>query len=140
MYSHPPLARRIVRQTRPHALSVFSAETCEPCGHRGKYKSWSELSMQSAIKAVELGEISVRQAAEMYSVPRSTLHDRLTGKVQYGARPGPNPYLTREEEEELASFLIRIAKIGYPHTKKQVLAFVQRILESKGIHTYVTNG
>ena len=49
-------------------------------------------------------------------------------------------YLTIEEEEEFTNFLLQVAQIGYPHTKKQVLAIVQRILESKGINSTVSNG
>ena len=95
--------------------------------------------MQNAMMAVEKGE-PVRRAAEMFNVPKSTLHDHITGKVMFGARSGPDPYLTVEEEEELASFLIQTAKIGYPHTKKQILSLVQQIVDSKGIDTTVTNG
>ena len=32
--------------------------------------------MQNAIKAVELGD-SIRHAAEMFNVPRSTLHNKI---------------------------------------------------------------
>ena len=95
--------------------------------------------MQNAIKAVELGD-SIRHAAEMFNVPRSTLHNKVTGKTDVDVKPGPDPYLTFEEEEELASFLIQTAKIGYPHTKNQVLALVQQIVDSKGIDTTVING
>ena len=45
-----------------------------------------------------------------------------------------------EEEEELASFLIRSAEVGYPHTKKQTFALVQQMLDKKGIEANVTNG
>ena len=40
----------------------------------------------------------------MYEIPRSTSHDHVTGWIEHGALPGPSacPYLTREEEEELA--------------------------------------
>ena len=41
---------------------------------------------------------------------------------------------------EPASFLIRSAGIGYPHTKKQLFALVQQILNKKGIEAIVTNG
>ena len=63
----------------------------------------------------------------------------VTGKTDVDVKPGPDPYLTFEEEQ-LASFLIQTAKIGYPHTKNQVLALVQQIVDSKGIDTTVTNG
>ena len=70
-----------------------------------------------AVEAVEKGE-SVLKAAEVYNAPCSTLHDRVSGKTAQDARSGPQPYLTLEEEEELTSFLLQAAKIGYPHTSK----------------------
>ena len=81
--------------------------------------------MQKAVKTVEEG-MPLRQAAEIFFVPKSSLHDRVNGKVDFGARSGPHTYLSYEEEEEIASFLIQTAKIGYPHAKKQVLALVQK--------------
>ena len=53
---------------------------------------------------------------------------------------GPDSYLDLEEEEELASFLIRSAEVGYPHTKKQTFVLVQQMLDKKGIDANVTNG
>ena len=70
---------------------------------------------------------------------KSTVHDHLSGKIALGARPGLDPYLSIEEEEELASFLIETAKIGYPHMKRQVLAVVQEMVDAK-ISTTVSNG
>ena len=95
--------------------------------------------MEEAVAAIEKG-MPVRRAAEMYSVPKSTFHDRISGRVKNGAKPGPPQYLTTGEEEELASFLLEASRIGYPHTKKQVLAIVQQIVEDKGITANVTEG
>ena len=39
-----------------------------------------------------------------------------------------------EEEEEVVSFLIRSAKIGYPHTRHQIMGIVQ------GIQTVISDG
>ena len=61
--------------------------------------------MKQAVQAVEKGTVSVRKAAELYNVPRSTLHDKASGKTAEDARSGPQPYLSPEEEEELTSFL-----------------------------------
>ena len=73
--------------------------------------------MQKAITAIEQEGVSLRQAAEMYEIPRSILHDYVIGQVEHGVLPGPSPYLTREEEEEkLVTFLIHCAGIGCPHT------------------------
>lgn len=93
----------------------------------------------NAMVAVERG-VSLRRASEMYNIPKSTLYDHVCGKVTFGARSGPDPYLNTAEEEELCSFLVQVAKIGYPKTKKQVLALVQQILFSKEITSTVSNG
>ena len=96
---------------------------------------WEEVNLVNAMLAVDKG-LSLRRAAEMYNIPRSTLHDHVSGKIALGAKSGPDPYLSFEEE--LASFLLQTAEIGYPHTRKQVLALVQQII--KGIYANVSNG
>ena len=95
--------------------------------------------MEKAIAAIDRGE-SIQRAAEMFGVPCSTLHDHISGKVEQYARQGPKPYLTLEEEDELANSLLRCARIGYPHTRQQVIGIVQDILNSKDIDVVVTNG
>ena len=129
-----PLSRRIVRDTSAQPPLRYEFDL-----GRGGYRRWESVSMQNAVKAIENGE-SIRRAAELYNVPRSTLHDRISGKVIHGAKSGPPAYLNIEEEEQLTSFLLECAKIGYAHTRKQVIALVQQIVNSKGISTIVTNG
>ena len=43
--------------------------------------------------------------------------------------------MSMEEEEEVVSFLIRSAKIGYP-----IIGVVQEIVASKGIQTVLSDG
>ena len=76
--------------------------------------------MQMAIAAVEQQEMTIRCAAICYGIAPSTLHDRISGKVKDGATRGVVPYLTRQEEEEFASFLRCCADIGYAHSLPQV--------------------
>ena len=64
-------------------------------------------------------------------VPRSTLHDRISGKVQFGSHSRPESYLSDTEEAELMQFLLKMARIGYAKLKKQVLALVEAILMKK---------
>ena len=49
----------------------------------------------------------------MYGVPKSTLYDRISGRVQHGKIPGPSPYLDPTEEQKLAGHFISMAKISY---------------------------
>ena len=52
--------------------------------------------MIAAIRAVNSG-VPVKRAAEEHCVPRTTLRDRLSGKVVHGTKPGPKPYLSNEQ-------------------------------------------
>ena len=70
----------------------------------------------------------------------SSLSDRITGRVPVDATSGPAKYLSTEDEKELVIFLTRCASIGYAKSRKEVLALVQRILDSRGIPKSVTNG
>ena len=65
---------------------------------------------------------------------------RMTYKLWSSEAWSECQYLTDEEEEELAQFLIEIAKIGYPCTAKEVLTVVQEIINNKGIDAVVTKG
>lgn len=48
-------------------------------------QTWDTLQMKKAIEAVNKGQMGIRKAAQSYSVPKSTLEDRLkklrTGKL-----------------------------------------------------------
>ena len=66
--------------------------------------------------------------------------DRITGKVQFNTHSGPPRYLSDNEENELAQFLQSCASIGYGRTKKDVLAIVQSVVESKGLKVQVSTG
>ena len=92
--------------------------------------------MKKAIDEVSRG-CSIRSAAIMYGIPRSTLSDHVNGKSS--GRSG-GAYLSQEEELELADFLCEAASIGIPRTRKDVLALVQNILSSRGRDVTVTMG
>ena len=69
--------------------------------------------MDKACEAVLSHKLSVRLAAEEYGVPRSTLNDKVSGKVPVQAKSGRKAYLTDEEEDRLVEFLVGCASVGY---------------------------
>ena len=83
--------------------------------------------MSLAVEAVRSGEMGVRRAHQELGVPKSTLHDRIFGKVQEGAVSGPQAYLTKEEEDSLVHFLVECAQFGFPRTRKQVISIAQSV-------------
>lgn len=98
-----------------------SHDTTDPCsrvvlssGHDGGrwlYKQWSEEQMKHAVDAVITSHLSVRRAAMQYNVPKSTLGDRVSGRVQPGSVSGPPKYLTLSEEDELSRFCLAAVKL-----------------------------
>ena len=60
---------------------------------------WTDEQMRRAMEAVMKGELGVNHSALEHGVPRTTLKDRLTGRVKHGANPRPVAYLNQKEEE-----------------------------------------
>ena len=55
--------------------------------------------MVAAMKSVINENTPILRAAKMHSVPKSTLHDCISGNVVHGDKPGPDPLLSAEEED-----------------------------------------
>ena len=72
-------------------------------------------------KAIQEEGHSVRQAAEAFDVPKSTLHNRITGRVPFGKLSGHSGYLSDTEELELVNFLEQSSKVGCARSKSDVL-------------------
>ena len=134
MEEYPPLSARVVKT---HGVSSSS---CDPTVLRWKYKQWDSEAMELAVSSVLEKGYSVRRAAEEYNVPKSTLGDRITGKVLPGAHSGPPRLLTDQEEEHLATFLLQCASVGYPRSRLEVIAMIQRLCDSRGMKRTVTHG
>ena len=104
------------------------------------YKEWIYDQMDKAIQAVIDNGISIRQAAEEFNVPKSTLGDRISGRTLHGAKSGRSKYLSDEEEDILVKFLLKCASIGYPRSRKEVIALVQWFCDSRDMNVQVTHG
>ena len=87
--------------------------------------------MTAAIKAVQEGQ-SISQAARDHGVPKTTLYDRVSGRVTHGTNPGPQPYLNSQEEKELGKYLEHCAKVGCGKTRRDVLTIVETAAGRRG--------
>ncbi|KAJ8356623.1 hypothetical protein SKAU_G00194170 [Synaphobranchus kaupii] len=74
--------------------------------------------MLRAAEACKEG-MSVGQAVRLYKVPRSTLADRVNGRVTHGAVSGPGQLLSKS----LVRYCQYMASHGHPLTKNQCSAF-----------------
>ena len=123
----PPLKDRIFHSTQSHPVIDTACS-----GRLNKYKAWSEDNLQLAYQSYQQKEFSLREAAEAYDVPKSTLHDRIAGKVPFNKKSGSPRYLTDLEEAELVNFIVESARMGYARSRKEILALVQAALKNKG--------
>ena len=90
------------------------------------YKEWDEGRMLKAYE-VTRRTLSIRRAALQYNVPKSTLSDKVSGRVSFNSHSCPTHYLT-DDEEELVSFLAGSARMGYAKTKKEDVAIVEEVI------------
>ena len=126
-----PLSERTFRSRRSKLSSALSFSVSE---RPSTYKLWTDEKLRKAYEEVNGGHLSVRRAAELYGVPKSTLSDRVTGRVEFGSHSGPARYLSNAEEEELVSFLCGAARLGYARTKRDVLAVVKDVVAIKSFN------
>ena len=94
-------------------------------------KQWMDREMLAAIDDVKQG-MSCNKAADAHCVPRSTLKDRISGRVIHGRNPGPVCYLSSEEESLLADYLLKASDMGYGKTRRDVCCIVESYLKQKG--------
>ena len=80
--------------------------------------------MLAAMEAVEKGSTILRAAVE-YGVPRTTLQDRISGRVV--------TYLSKKEEASLGKFLQAVSQVGYPKMRREVKGITESVAREKGI-------
>ena len=102
-----------------------------PANRASKRRQWSEESMIGAMKAVAEGT-SISGAAREHGVPRTTLQDRVLGKVTHGTKPGPKRYLNEVEEKKLSEFLVETAALGYGRSRGEIMAIAEGTTKKKG--------
>ena len=69
--------------------------------------------------------MSIRRAAEEYNVPRSTLHDRVSGKVVLGSKSGPHvSILTQMKKLSWLTFCLAVLLLVILIDKKGIDAVV----------------
>jgi hypothetical protein len=74
-----------------------------------------EGKIQLAISDLKNGNISsIREAVRIYTIPRTTLQDRLKGTQYQSAKRANNHKLTEFEEESLVKWILDLDRRGLP--------------------------
>jgi len=98
-----------------------------------KLCQWNDKSMVNALDMVASGKMGVNRAVLEFGVLRTTLKDRVAGRVVHSYNMGLKPYLNYEEEKELVEFLINCSKMGYGRMRQDVMKLVERGIIKKGL-------
>ena len=100
--------------------------------------TWTDDQLRSAIKEVSDGVSSVRAAAIKYGIPKSSLHDHLTGKStkRFG---GPRTIIPHEVEKEIVASCITLQEFGFPMTKEIVSTIIRDYLRESSMPNPFTN-
>ena len=100
-------------------------------------KQWSKESMAAALKGIEDG-MGIREASRLYNLPYETLRRRANYTVSVDCRSGPPTVLTEDEESQLASYLVKMADMGFGLSRDDVMLTAFRIAEKSGrTHPFV---
>lgn len=96
-----------------------------------KKNQWSTAQLNVAVHRVKAKDLSLRQAAILYGIPRSTLSDHVTGKStkRYG---GVSKALSSTEENEIVITCQVLAELGFPMNVDYVNAVVIDYLKQEG--------
>ena len=77
--------------------------------------------------------MTIGKIAKKFNVPKTTLHDRISGRVYNMELSMDQIQIHIYEEEALVEHLISAAEHGYGKTRNQVNMTVEMITKSKGV-------
>ncbi len=94
--------------------------------------------MTAAVYEVKCG-LSIRKAAEKHQVPKSSLNDRVTGKVEEGNSWGASAKFLDNDETFLADTAKSRAELGIGFTKPNFMRAAGELAKSRGISLKMGN-
>lgn len=103
------------------------------------FMNYNPENIDRAISDVRKKRKTLREAAQYYNVPKSTLYDRLKGKSTN--KQGGQPAIAGEEERMIAQGIIKFSEWGFPMTRSDIRILVKNYLDRKGatIKTFKNN-
>ena len=84
--------------------------------------------------------MSAKVAAKSFGIPRTTLGDRLRGRIHDEARPGRRSVVPKEIEDMIVKEVADAADKGFGIGKNELLHRVGQLCVGMGVKTPFTNG
>ena len=95
-----------------------------------KVRHYTQDDLDKAIEELK-GGASSRAVSQKYHIPKTTLLDRMHGKVALVSKKGPRTYLTTAEEEVIVAFVENAQKRALPVTNDTITSLVATMLANE---------
>lgn len=92
-----------------------------PKPYKRKKEPYNNKRMQEAVSAVLKGTYSIRKAADIINVNKSTLQDTMKKKFKNPGKPGRRTPIPPEIEEKIANALKEASRQGMGISRRQLL-------------------
>ena len=104
------------------------------------YMTYAKEKLQQALQACRERRLSATAASKQFGVPRSTLTDRLRGKVDDQAKPGRKPVIPLEVENKICDSVCESAERGMGIGRQDVLHRIGVLAKRHDIPTPFRDG
>ncbi|XP_069128675.1 uncharacterized protein [Argopecten irradians] len=105
-----------------------------------KRMQYDQKLVDNAVSAVKAGVMTIRRASQHFGVPKSTVGDRLSGRVLEGASPGKMPIFPLEVENGVADKIKQAGRMGFGITRAQLCLKMARLARNMQVSTPFRNG
>ncbi|KAF6199653.1 hypothetical protein GE061_005951 [Apolygus lucorum] len=103
------------------------------------FRIYTAEQLTAALADVSSGT-SILSAAKHHKIPFTSLYFRVKGKRKVElSKMGPTTQLTTEEEEMVVTWVMSMAKAGFPVTRKELVDSVETLVEKLGRGTKFKN-
>lgn len=106
---------------------------------RGQYSGkYTEENLQEAIEKITANELSYGAASKIYNVPKTTLFNKMRHPVNFPK--GATTILSKDQENELAEWVLLHADFGDPRTKQDIILAAAEIAQLDDSASNFKNG
>ena len=100
---------------------------------RGPYRQkYSTEALHNALRAIRYNGMKHGKAAKIYGIPKSTILDKIKGRVHDDAKMGAPSIMTMSEEKKLCDFIDESSRMGFRLTRQDLNIWVKEIMDKDG--------
>ena len=101
---------------------------------------YMKYSKENAVKSVKDGIYSRQKASQVFGVPKTTIIDHVSGRIELTSKPGRKPVIPLEIENAVPQKVVEAANMGFGITKKQLKLKISRLCKAQRISTPFKRG